>query len=344
MWLAFVVMIAVLTACGAAFSFVRTDYVVLEPHRPIDLNRRLTIDGVRPEPIHGRLFLVGVEKRRVSMLQKWLLAFDPKVTLEVEPPAVSVKSELKRDKDAIRASKDIAGAVAFDALGEPPQISGSGAIVTGIDESGPARGLLKVGDRIVKLNGVDVHTSVNIVRVIGAMKPGTLVRLGFRRDNLPHIALINTAEPVADDTIHRSRIGISVTTPNLKIKLPHEVKLDTAEVVGPSAGLAFALAIYDARSPVDLVRGRYIVASGALALEGQVLEVGGMRQKAIASLDSGIELMVVPRGNVEEAREAIDQFCHTDQCTKVVGVSSVSETVRILQLPSVDLEENSARS
>ena len=208
---------------------------------------------------------------------------------------------------------------------------------------GPANGAVKVGDQIVRVNGLPVHTSVDLVRVIGAFAPGTRVTLGVRRDNLPFLIKLDTAPPLAGDDVHRSRLGLGLQTPDLKIHLPHKVKIASKNVVGPSAGLAFALAIYDARSPSDLLRGRYVVATGALSLEGQVLEIGAVRQKAIAAVDAGAEVFLVPRANVRDAVAAVQQFCHKHgQCTKIVGVSTVSDAIKALKLPSAELDARAA--
>ena len=129
----------------------------------------------------------------------------------------------------------------------------------------------------------------------------------------------------------------------LKINLPESVAINTGDVIGPSAGLSFALAIYDAESPDDLMRGRYVVATGALSLEGEVLPVGGVRQKAIATQEKGYDLLLVPRDNVGEAVAAIQEFCEpTQDCTRVVGVESVSQAISFLKLDSRQLAEKYA--
>jgi PDZ domain-containing protein len=213
-------------------------------------------------------------------------------------------------------------------------------MVAHVDPNGPSADLLKSGDRIVRLDGKPVVTSIDLIHTVSSLPPGSRITLGVRRNNLPHLVKLVTGPPTPGDDLHRSRIGVDVNTPHLKVTLPHKVNIATDNVVGPSAGLAFALAIFDAVSEVDLIRGRYVVATGELTLEGQVLAVGGVRQKAIAAQDDGAELIMVPRGNVQEAREAISDFCKPGgekMCAGVVGVSSAKQAIELLSLPAGEL-------
>lgn len=328
---------------ATALTFVPTGNVAIEPHQPIDLAGSVIIDGKQTPPVNGRIFLVGVEERQLNQLQQVLLRFDSKVTIEPDPYQGMEQIQENRDKAAIVDSKDYAAAVAFDLLGEKVEVSGAGAIVEEVATDGPANGLLKVGDQVVRINGKTVHTSVDLVRAVGSYPPGTRVTLGVRRDNLPYVFKIATAPPLPGDDLHKSRLGLNLNTPGLKIHLPHEVKIESKNVVGPSAGLAFALAIYDARSASDLFRGRYIVATGALSLEGQVLEIGAVRQKAISAVDGGAEIFLVPKANVADAQAAVKEFCHRQgQCTRIVGVSSVSDAIDVLKLSPEALDARAA--
>jgi PDZ domain-containing protein len=336
-WVVIVGMILFLAAVAIAVSLIPTGYVAIEPHQPVDLAGALTVDGRQPEPIHGRLLLVGVEVRPVNLLQKWLLGLDPKVTLETDPNAGDTQAQA-RDDAAIVDSKRIAAAVAFRLLGQPPRLSGDGAMVSGVDPSGPANGLLQPADQILEVDGKPIVTSFDLIEMVARMSPGTKVTLGVRRDRRPLLVTLHTIAAPPGDSLHRSRIGVQVNTPNLQITLPHQVTIRTPNVSGPSAGLSFALDIYDSESPADILRGRYVVATGAITLEGQVLPVGGIRQKAISAQDDGAEMMIVPQANVPEAVAAVKQFCRTGQvCMHVLGVDSVQEALRLLSLPSEQL-------
>jgi ATP-dependent Lon protease len=70
---------------------------------------------------------------------------------------------------------------------------------------------------------------------------------------------------------------------------------------GPSAGIAIATAII---SLATRTRVRHDVAmTGELTLRGRVLPVGGVREKALAALRSGITKVILPRKNLNDLHE-----------------------------------------
>jgi PDZ domain-containing secreted protein len=338
LWGVLVALIVALTITAVILSAMPSGKIALLPHDPIALNGKLRIDGKSPEPLNGRLFLVGVEEKPVGMLQSWLLSIDPKVTMEPETDARNRAAQQVHDKEAIKASKEVAAAVAFELLGEPATIRGSGAYDTGVAPGTPGEQFFKFGDRIVRLNDRPVATAADITRMIGSVKPGTTFKFGVRRDEQPLLITAQTVDPAPGDTIHKSRIGLGLNTANLKIELPREVSIETNDVIGESAGLAFALDIWDSLSPFNLLRGRYIVATGAVSLDGTVSAIGAARQKAISAQTAGRDLIVVPVGNTDEAVKAIQDTCEEgDDCTGVLAVTSVQEAIEFLRLSDAEL-------
>jgi ATP-dependent Lon protease len=70
---------------------------------------------------------------------------------------------------------------------------------------------------------------------------------------------------------------------------------------GPSAGVAIATAMTSLATGVP-VRSD-IAMTGEVTLRGRVLPVGGVREKALAALRSGITTIVIPESNVGDLRE-----------------------------------------
>ena len=343
-WTIVLLAILLLAGAGSILALIPTQYVALEPHHPINLAGRVRINSKPAVPLHGQLYFVGVEQRRVSLLQKWLVRLDPAVSLELSPQTMSEHHEQQIDRLAIESSKDVAAAVAFDLLGTPARITGSGALVTGVDPKGPAHTVLRRGDYIMGVGDSTVHTSVDVAAAVAAVAPGTKLRFRIRRHHRIQNVTIATAAPPHPDATHRSRIGIGLNTPDLKIHLPKSVTIRTGAVGGPSAGLPFSLGIFDAESPIDLMRGRYIVATGALTLEGQVLPIGGVRQKAISAQNQGVHIMLVPTANAADAVRAISDVCrHHTACVSVLPVATVADAVKYLQLPDSELASKFAK-
>jgi Lon-like protease len=96
---------------------------------------------------------------------------------------------------------------------------------------------------------------------------------------------------------------VAVETRDLQVDLPFEVQFaERPGVGGPSAGLAYALAVADLLARQDYAAGRTVAATGTIRPDGGVGEVGGVEQKAIAARREGAQLFLVPREELQEAR------------------------------------------
>jgi PDZ domain-containing protein len=81
------------------------------------------------------------------------------------------------------------------------------------------------------------------------------------------------------------------------------VKIDTGNIGGPSAGLAFALEVME-KLGRDVDRGHKVAATGEIFLDGQVGPIGGVRQKIFGARKAGVDIMLVPAGdNARIARQ-----------------------------------------
>jgi Lon-like protease len=124
------------------------------------------------------------------------------------------------------------------------------------------------------------------------------------------------------DEAGRPIVGIAVEQ-FAEIELPIDVEIDLGGVGGPSAGLAFALDIVEElRGNVD--RGLDVAATGELDLDGDVLPVGGVKQKVLGARRSGADVFLVPAGdNAETARRHAGDL-------RVVPVESFRQALQTL--------------
>ena len=105
---------------------------------------------------------------------------------------------------------------------------------------------------------------------------------------------------------------------------PYEIAIDSGKVGGPSAGLAFTLAVIDLLTPGELTGGIEIAATGEVQDDGRIGQVGGVPQKTASVRDDGIELFLVPAANFEAAAEM------AGDSLEVVAVETLDDALRAL--------------
>ena len=94
---------------------------------------------------------------------------------------------------------------------------------------------------------------------------------------------------------------------------------------GPSAGIAITTAMVSALTGIPVRRG--LAMTGEVTLRGRVLPIGGLKEKTMAALRSGIKTVIIPREN-EKDLEEIDQtvraalrFVLVDQVDQVLSAA-----------------------
>ena len=103
--------------------------------------------------------------------------------------------------------------------------------------------------------------------------------------------------------------------------LPFKVQFRSRSVVGPSAGLIYALLIDDMLSPTDHAEGKTIAATGAITAGGVVSDVGYVSEKAEEAERASAVYLVVPGDQADQAY---------GRALLVDGVGSLDEALRLL--------------
>jgi PDZ domain-containing protein len=126
----------------------------------------------------------------------------------------------------------------------------------------------------------------------------------------------------------RAIIGVLVE-PAAEITLPFDVSIDSGDIGGPSAGLAFALDVME-KLGRDVDHGHKVAATGELALDGSVIRIGGIKQKTIGARQAGVDVFLVPAENAADARRYASGL-------RVIPVKTFEQALGTLAtLPKVD--------
>jgi ATP-dependent Lon protease len=102
---------------------------------------------------------------------------------------------------------------------------------------------------------------------------------------------------------------------------------------GPSAGITVTLAVISALTGTPVRRD--IAMTGEITLRGRILPIGGLKEKTMAALRSGIKTVIIPQEN-ERDLEEIDplvknalNFVTTDHIDKILDFAMDLKTIPI---------------
>jgi ATP-dependent Lon protease len=91
---------------------------------------------------------------------------------------------------------------------------------------------------------------------------------------------------------------------------------------GPSAGIAMVTAIVSSLTNIPVRKD--IAMTGEVDLVGQVLPIGGLKEKLLAALRGGITKVLIPKENVKDLAEIPD---NVKKGMEIVPVSVITEVL-----------------
>jgi Lon-like protease len=286
---------------------VKVPYFAMSPGPVEQVTDLITIGDTDTYPIDGATYLLTVGLKEVNPFE-WIEArfFDDRIDLVdrdvIRPPGVTREEHTRTNLQAMSESIDIAVYVALVRLGYDVGFTGDGVEVFRIVEGSPAEGVLEVGDRITEIGGVAVETEEDAGAHIRTFGVGDTVRLVGSRGEEP-LAVEVTLVPHTQIE-GAAMVGVVLTTVGLEMVLPFEVKVDSRNIGGPSAGMMYALTILDLLTEDDLVKGHRVAGTGTIRFDESIGPVGGVRQKVFAARALGVEIVFVPEANHDAALSA----------------------------------------
>jgi Lon-like protease len=308
---------------GVLFLVPSDHYLFLpDPARPVDPLVR--VPGEEGDDGDGGIYMVDIFVRRASLFERLFPGVQDGATLHpeeaVNPTGVDERQRRQESLNEMSRSQQVAVAVALRSLGRRVRVERTGAEVGLVLPDKPADGELAIGDVVVEARGRPVDGPEELLEAIEPLRPGDAVELVVLRDGERRTVRLRTT--AADDDADRAVVGIQVEQA-AEFDFPIDIEIDARDIGGPSAGLAFALEIVDELGR-EVDDGRRIAVTGALALDGDVLAIGGIRQKTAGARAAGADVFVVPDENAAEARRHAEGL-------EIVAVSSFHEALTALQ-------------
>ncbi|MEU3513309.1 PDZ domain-containing protein [Streptomyces longwoodensis] len=335
----------VLIALLCAGVLIRVPYAEMSPGPTVntlaehDGEPVLQIAGRKTYPTDGHLNMTTVRvtsadyrMNLVEAVYGWL-AHDDKVVPHdtLYPDGKTEEQSTQENAEEFNQSQESAKVAALEALHIPVR---SWVIVSTVVKGSPAEGKLHAGDVIKAVDGTAVKEPGDVAKLVTRHKPGqdvvfTIVpakeqaaaEKANRTATTTQKITITTAKS-DDGGARRAVVGISAGTDHT---FPFSIDIKLADVGGPSAGLMFALGIYDKLTPGSLTGGAFVAGTGTIDDEGKVGPIGGIELKTVGARSKGARYFLTPADNCAAAAK------DTPSGLRLVKVSTIDDALDALK-------------
>lgn len=318
-WLTVLIVAGALVALGGSITL---PYYSIGPGPARDVEPLIRIDGRPTYGSAGHFVLTSITFRQLTPFTAAVAWLDPDLAVvsrgTLFAPGESSQQEQTRAISQMDQSKLDAASFVLRRLTGYPKQHGQGVLVESTQPGCAAQGRLYPGDVIRSVDGTEVDTVRQASRAIGGAPSGSKLAFDLTVDGKPESVSLVRA-PCGG--LQKPVVGV-----RLMNSFPIQISIATGDIGGPSAGLMFALGLYDLLTPGDLTGGRTIAGTGEFGVGGKVYPIGGVGEKVIAAADAGARVFLVPDGNLPAARVAV-----RGRDLRLVPVSTFDDALSWLQ-------------
>jgi len=282
------------------------------------------VEGARTPSGAGSIYFLDVLERQASELERLFPWIHPDGTLvpagDILPPCSTAAQAEQAQLQEMSFSQHVAATVALRKLGYHVGVTPTGVVVSQLIGGTNAPCNLQPMDIVTAVNGKPTLTTSALESALSRVKPGDVVKLRITRGGKLFTVRVRT---VCCNDHGQALVGF-VPEQAARFKLPVRVSIDAGNVGGPSAGLAFTLEVMQ-KLGRNVTHGHRVAATGEIELNGDVLPIGGVRQKVVDAHKANVEVLLVPAGqNARDAR----RFAPKD--LKVIPVRSFDQALHAL--------------
>ena len=283
----------------------------------IDDKPVIEISGIPTYPTTGRLDMTIVQGTPAegwlslpeALLDYWRPHHDTFPRDSIYAPGKSPDELQAEDTEMMETAQDDAIVAALQAAGEPVTEM---PVVHSVTIGGAAHNRLRPGDLVESVDGVPTPDVDSVGRRIRSHGLGERVPFVVLRDHQPTEVSVTTVESATQP-------GVSVVGVTLGVGYEYKPRISFElgrKIGGPSAGLVFAVAIYDKITEGPLLEGKHVAGTGSITPNGDVGGIGAIQEKVAAADSEGATAFLVPDAN----------------CADLVGVKTNMILIRVKTL------------
>lgn len=302
--------------------FYEFPFVIYTPGGVVNLEERVEVsDGYDSEGSLNMSY-VSLVKGTLPMIllsyiiPNWDLVNSSEITSEDE----SVSELLELERLYMRSSIDNATILAYQTAGKSIDITREVNNIVFISDE--ANTDLEIYDELLTADGKEIKTVDELREIVNSKNEGEVIEFTVNRNGS-----VKNCSAKIYDTSDGLKVGISFLT-TYEYDTDPEITVETrSSESGSSGGLMLTLAIYNALVPEDITKGRTIVGTGTISLDGTVGAIDGVKYKILGAVKNDADIFLCPDENYEEALEVKEEF---DLDIVIHSVATFSEALDYL--------------
>lgn len=282
---------------------VELPFYIEAPGGIIDINDRIVIEEKSDSEGSFNLAYVSEIKATIPTLlyayfnKDWDILKKNEVIYDNE----TMKDEEYRSHLLLNEANNNAIIVGYTYANQKISISNEHLYVIYVDEHADTD--LKIGDEILQVDGIQIINKEQLDEIIAGKETGEIISIIVRRNEkekhcFGKLREINGKKVIG---VSLSKTSDIITEPEITFKFK-------ASESGPSGGFMMALSIYDALVEEDITKGKKIVGTGTIDVNGKIGQIGGVEYKIKGAIKEKADIFLVPSGeNYEETKKIVEE-------------------------------------
>lgn len=303
--------------------FYELPFVIYTPGGVVNLEERIEVsDGYASEGSLNMSYVSLVKGTLPMILLSYIIPnWDLVKSSEITSDDGSIDELLELEKLYMQSSIDNATILAYKTAGKRVDITREvNNIVYIADEADTD---LEIYDELLTADGKSISTVEDLREIVESKSAGDTISFTVSRNGKE-----KKCSAVIYDTEDGLKVGISFLT-TYEYDTNPEITVETkSSESGSSGGLMLTLAIYNALIPEDITKGRTVVGTGTISLDGTVGAIDGVKYKILGAIKNDADIFLCPMENYAEAIEVKEEF---DLDIEIHGVANFDEALRFLE-------------
>jgi len=302
---------------------IELPYSIYTPGGAVDLNDRIDVEDKNEVEGSFNMAYVSMIKGSIPFLllskvfPDWDIVKKEDITLDGE----TMNELLERERLYLEESIDAAIINAYQKASKKITITSTDNTVSFIADE--AKTNLHIGDIITSINGTKINSFTDLKTIVESLEENSKVTLKIKRKGEEKEAYATTYK-----VDNKTKIGVSlITTYEYETDPDVKVKSKSSEA-GSSGGLMMSLTIYNQLVEKDITKGKKIVGTGTIDINGNVGEIGGVKYKLIGAVKNKAEVFICPEENYKEALKVAKEKNYD---IKIISAKTFDEAIKKLE-------------